>query len=106
MPGDMALARGAVFLNSSRILVLESYPLQFEVALEGDLPTPCHALRALVSGPDARNRITIDLYSMADPGVVCTQVLKPFSANIHLGSFPRGHYSVWMNGGQAGEFDS
>jgi hypothetical protein len=32
--------------------------------------------------------------------------VEPFEANIDLGTYPSGHYSVWVNGELAGEFDS
>jgi hypothetical protein len=32
--------------------------------------------------------------------------LEPFEANIGLGSFPSGYYSVRVNGEMIGEFDS
>jgi hypothetical protein len=38
--------------------------------------------------------------------MMCTQILKPFQASIDLGTFPSGHYSVYVNGELAGEFDS
>jgi len=30
----------------------------------------------------------------------------PLRASLNLGSFPYGHYSVWLNAVKAGEFDS
>jgi hypothetical protein len=32
--------------------------------------------------------------------------VEPFEATIDLGTYPSGHYSVWVNGELAGEFDS
>jgi hypothetical protein len=32
-------------------------------------------------------------------------LLTPQEMNISLGSFPAGHYTVWVNGQQVGEFD-
>jgi len=47
--GDAAFTRGEVFLNAAHVLVMESYPLQFALVLNGDLPTPCHQLRAVIA---------------------------------------------------------
>jgi hypothetical protein len=105
-PGDSALLRGNVYLDSAQILSLESYPLQIVLELRGNLPDPCHQLRVAVNPPDSGNRITIEVYSVADAGSICIQVLKPFDASIPLGSFPAGHYAVWVNGNQIGEFDA
>jgi hypothetical protein len=105
-PGDEQLTRGTVFINEISLLIRESYPPQIAVSVSGDLPTPCHALRAAIALPDQDNKIMIDMYSVVDPNTVCTQVLEPFQAQIELGTFPTGHYSVWVNGQSAGEFDS
>jgi len=55
---------------------------------------------------DAQNRIFVELYSVVDPDLACTQVLLPFNANLPLGSFPGGHYSVWINGQEMDQFDT
>ena len=63
-------------------------------------------MRAVTGKPDQENKILVDVYSVVDPDAVCTQVLEPFQAQIELGTFPSGHYTVWVNGELAGEFDS
>src|SRR5687768_5141255 len=93
-PGDEQLTRGAVFINEASLLIRESFPPQIAVSVSGDLPTPCHELRAVIAAPDQENKIMLDLYSVVDPDTVCTQVLEPFEAQIELGTFPSGHYSV------------
>jgi hypothetical protein len=105
-PDDTALTREAVYLNSKEIVVMESYPVQITLVLKGSLPTPCNQLRVSANPPDEQSRIQVDVYSVIDPTQICAQVLEPFDANIALGSFPSGHYSVWVNGEKIGEFDS
>lgn len=105
-PGDDKLMRDGVYLDSTDLLVMESYPLQFMLMLKGNLPTPCHELRVVPSEPDAENRIEVEVYSVADPDAVCIMMLQPFEQNIPLGSFPSGHYTLWINGEQAAEFDA
>jgi len=104
--GDDALQRGNAFLDSTDILTMESYPLQFAVLLKGNLPTPCNELRVVYNPPDAENKIQLEVYSVADPNAVCTQMLQPFEQSVALGSFPAGHYTIWVNGKQVGEFDA
>lgn len=101
--GDEQLDRGAVFIDSSEILTLESFPPQFMLHLEGSLPTPCHQPRVEVSEPDKDNQIRVEAYSVVDPERVCIQVLEPLDLNVPLGSFPEGDYTVWVNGEQVGE---
>jgi hypothetical protein len=105
-PGDADLTGGEVFLNQTELLIRESFPPQIALTLRGDLPTPCHQLRVDVQEPDAENKIEIDLYSVFDPDEVCAQVLEPFDESIELGTFPSGHYTVWVKGEMVGEFDS
>ena len=105
-PTDSKLLRGNVYLDSIELLTMESYPLQFTLMLEGNLPTPCHELKVTVSAPDAENKIIVDVYSLTSPDVICVQMLEPFVENFPLGSFPAGHYTLWVNGEQVSEFDS
>lgn len=105
-PQDARLERGEVFINEASLLIRESYPPQISLAISGELPTPCHELRAAMAAPDQEGKIVVDVYSVVDPEILCTQVLKPFDAQIELGTFPSGHYSVWVKGELAGEFDS
>jgi hypothetical protein len=103
-PGDETLSRGEVFIDSTSLLVLESYPPQFRLSVSGSLPTPCHQLRAVVSAPDASNGIAVDVYSLMDPTALCAQVLQPFTVSISIPTPPQGKYSVTVNGQMVGEF--
>jgi hypothetical protein len=105
-PGDSALIRGNVFIQESDLLIRESFPPQIALTLSGELPTPCHQLRVQAEAPDADNQINVEVYSVVNPDLACIQVVEPFEANISLGTYPAGHYSVWVNGEMAGEFDS
>ena len=105
-PGDSDLTRGNVYINEASLIIRESFPPQVSLTLAGDLPTPCNQLRVESSPADAENKIVVDVYSVIDPDEMCTQVLEPFEESIDLGTFPTGHYTVWVNGELAGEFDS
>ena len=105
-PGDDQLIRGEVYLDEASLLIRESFPPQIVLVLRGNLPTPCHELRADIAPPEQENRIAVEVYSVVDPDTVCIQVLEPLEEQIELGTFPGGHYSVWVNGELAGEFDS
>ena len=105
-PGDANLDRGTVFINEASLIIRESFPPQISLLLTGDLPTPCNQLRVAISPPDPENKILADVYSVVDPNQACVQVLEPFEGSIDLGTFPTGHYTVWVNGELAGEFDT
>jgi inhibitor of cysteine peptidase len=105
-PQDSKFTRGEAYIDSTDLLIMESYPVQISLALKGSLPTPCNQLRVVANPPDDQNRIQVEVYSVVDPEQMCIQVLEAFEANIGLGSFPTGHYTVLVNGKQVGEFDS
>jgi hypothetical protein len=105
-PGDNALLRGEVYPDSTDLLAMESFPVQYSLILKGSLPTPCHKLRVVYHEPDAENKINLEVYSVADPNAACIQMIQPFEQSIHLGSFPAGHYTIWVNGNQVAEFDA
>lgn len=105
-PEDEKMMRNNVYLDSTDLLTLESYPLQFMLTISGNLPTPCHQLRVMTNPPDAENRIHIEVYSVTNPDAMCAEVLQPFNVNISLGSFPEGEYTLWINGELAAEFQA
>lgn len=104
--GDELLLRGEIYLDSVDMLVMESFPVQYSILLKGNLPSPCHQLRAVYNPPDAANSISIEVYSVAEPDAVCVAMLQPFEQSIYLGTFPAGHYTIWVNGEQVAEFDA
>ncbi len=95
-PGDDQLTRGNVFIEESGIILLESYPVQVKLQLIGNLPTPCHQLRAVVSPPEDNNHIQVGVYSLSDPDLMCTQVLEPFIASIPLGRYTEGSLKFYV----------
>lgn len=105
-PGDSSFTRSKAFVQEASLLIRESFPPQISLNIKGELPTPCNQLRAEIGAPTSDNEIHVDVYSVVNPDLMCTQVIKPFEENIDLGTFPSGHYSVFVNGELAGEFDS
>ena len=103
--GPAGPAKGNVYLDSTEILLRESYPVQAALLIRGSLPTPCHELKVEVSAPDSQNRILVDVYSESDPDQVCIQVLEPFEETAELGRFTQGTFSVWVNGEPVGEIE-
>lgn len=106
-PGDEQLKRAEVFVEQFDFQVMESFPPQYRLSLQGSLPTPCHKLRIRIHPPDAQKRILVEVYALVnpDPNLVCIQVLEPFSATLALEVQESGHYTVWINDQQIAEFD-
>jgi hypothetical protein len=105
-PTDAQLQTGEAFVDSTEIIVAESFPPQFFLSIKGSLPTPCYALRISTSGPDAQHRIMVDVYSVVDPNISCMQVLAAFEQNVRLGTLPAGRYEVWVNNQPIGEIEA
>lgn len=104
--GDKNLSHSTAQVESTDLFVLETYPIQVRVQIQGYLPTPCHKLRIVVNPPDAENRIYIDVYSVVNPDSMCIQMIESYDTIVDLGSFPTGHYTVYVNESLIGEFDS
>jgi hypothetical protein len=103
---DMDRGNAFVDIENSSVVTLESDPLQVQLHLKGTLPNPCYHLRVNPFQPDDQKKIQVDVYSVVKPGEVCTDVLQEFSVDIPLGSFPDGHYMIYINEEMLGEFDA
>ena len=107
-PGDSAMLRGDLRIVSATLALAQSQPRQVMVNFDYFQPTPCYKLRIEVSQPDAQNRINLSAYAVTEKDKACTLMAlsTPLHASLNLGSFPKGHYSVWLNGSKVDEFDS
>ncbi len=100
---DKNFNRGPAFVDSSEIVLKESFPVQVDLILIGSLPTPCHQLRVIAAKPNADGQVEIEVYSVSDPEKMCIQVLEPFEALIPLGDYTEGSYTFLINGEPVGE---
>jgi hypothetical protein len=106
--GDETMARGDAEIVSASVLAAESFPPQISLSLAYRLTTPCHQLRVSISQPDSQNRIHLEIYGVAPKDKPCNlmALITPQEARFSLGSFPTGHYTIWVNGVQIGAFDA
>jgi hypothetical protein len=104
LPGGTIPANaGTVFVDTTDILLMESFPVQVALRVNGNLPTPCH--EPVWEVDDDGSTISVTLASVADPDVACIQVLAPFELSIPLGSFESGAREVILNGEKVGDFE-
>jgi hypothetical protein len=105
-PGDRNLISDQITVDSSSVFLAESQPPQVMVTINYFQPTPCHQLRVEVSLPDSQNQIHLKAYAVTEKDKACTlmALATPLQASLNLGSFPSGHYTVWLNENQIGEF--
>ncbi|HKX75219.1 MAG TPA: hypothetical protein VJR05_07500 [Acidimicrobiia bacterium] len=94
---------GPVFVDSTDIILMESFPVQVVLRVTGNLPTPCHRLAYEVE--DDGTTIAARLASVAEADAVCAQVLEPFEFSIPLGDFESGSRQVTLNGQPVGDFE-
>jgi hypothetical protein len=106
--GDSALMAGDITVDSASVFLSKSQPPQLMVNFAYFQPTPCYQLRVEISGPDSENHINLKAYAVAEKDKVCTlmPLATPLQASLNLGSFPSGHYIVFLNDTQIGAFDS
>lgn len=105
-PDDLGQIRGPVYLSETELLIMESYPLQVALRVQGELPTPCHTLQWDVAGANDHGEIEVELFSLAPASGDCIQVLEPFEESISLGSYQGGRFTVLLNGEEVGGFDA
>lgn len=91
---------GPVFIDSTELLYLESFPVQVRLLVRGSLPTPCHVAEWSVGG--GVGAIEVSLWSVVALGQNCAQVLEPFAVSIALGSFETADLAVVLNDEQIG----
>lgn len=106
--GDSALMTGDIQVDSASVAMAKSQPPQLMVNFAYFQPTPCYKLRVEVSNPDSKNQINLKGYAVAEKDKPCSlmALATPLQASLNLGSLPKGHYTVLLNGNQIGEFDS
>lgn len=92
--GDENLTRAPFTVDRIEIKSDPNNPGQQILILAGNLPTPCHQARAVMSAPDASGKITVDAYSVASKDEVCTQVLKPYTGYLPFTGLAAGKYTV------------
>ena len=102
---DSSLQRDRVTLESKELLVQESHPPKYTLALRGTLPTPCHELRVAIEEPGVDHQINLEVYSVVDPNAVCIQIISKLDVKIDMNDYPSGKYSVWVNGEKVGEME-
>ena len=107
-PGDSEMMAGDININSASVFLAESQPPQVIVNFAYFLPTPCYQLRVEASGPGDQNQIDLKAYGVAEKDKPCTLMAlsTPTKVGLNLGSLPKGHYTILLNGDQIGEIDT
>ncbi|MDQ5901574.1 MAG: inhibitor of cysteine peptidase [Patescibacteria group bacterium] len=96
---DVSLAS----VNEVEVILKESFPVEVDVLVKGDLPDGCTSLSEEISQRLIGNEFSVELKTMKlkDADVMCTQALVPFEKTISLENvvgIAAGDYTVNVNG--------
>jgi hypothetical protein len=86
-------------VESVDVLILESFPVQVNARVTGNLPDLCTQLGEPVQAREG-NTFTVTLPTTREAGVPCAEALTPFEVTIALDvlDLPAGEYTVNVNG--------
>ncbi len=103
LPPDEPVLLGEAYLRTLAAAVLGEGRVR--LTAKGDLPSPCHQLRVEVGPPDPDGVIYFELYSVADPEMICVQVLHPFHVATEIDRLGAGAYDVLVAGKRVATFE-
>ena len=104
-PEDASLKVASVVLMSINLVQHnDQTPARVDLNLLGSLPSVCNQLRMKVSPPNDQYQIFVEVYSLVNPNLNCDNVFQQFEADVLLGVYSPGVYTVWINKGLIGNF--
>jgi hypothetical protein len=93
-----------VSITGADLLIMESYPIQVSLQVDGEKPTPCHEIFWTVE--DSGEKIEITMISQVNSDQSCAQVIETFMISVPLGSWADESRDVYLNGELVGSFES
>ncbi len=92
---------GLATVESVQILLLESFPVQVNVQVSGELPNGCTEIDDIIT-QTAGTQFDVALTTVQQPDVVCTEAVVPFEEMVPLDvdGLEAGTYTVTVNGVQ------
>lgn len=93
------IAIGEVQVDRIALTMMESFPIQISVRVQGLLPDACSEVFAMPQTLEG-NSLKLSLVSIREPDEVCAQVLTPFNKTFSLDvlDLPAETYTVDING--------
>lgn len=93
---------GQAMVDSVEVVLKESFPVQIDVLVEGNLPDGCTELgNARQQLVENTFNINLETRKLKDTDVMCTQALVPYETTISLDNvvgISAGEYTVNVNG--------
>lgn len=89
---------GVAIVDSVEVVILESFPVQVNATVRGNLPDGCTTLDQIIPVRDG-NTFTVSITTLRPADQVCTQALVPFEKTFALdvNGLPAGEYTVVVN---------
>jgi hypothetical protein len=86
---------GTIFIESLQVFVLESFPVQVQALVSGNLSDGCTTISD-VGAEQNEETFQIQIQTERDPEMMCTQALVPFERTVDLmvEGLPAGTYTV------------
>lgn len=98
--GEKDTIVGQAVIDSFDLLQLESYPVQYSVSVEGNLPDGCTSISHAEQANLDDNQIVLTVYTQRPAGAMCTMALVPFAEvfPLDVSELPSGEYTLTVNG--------
>lgn len=90
---------GSASIETLELLIMESFPVQVNAIVSGNLPDGCTTIGGVTQAREA-NRFTVTLTTLRDANAACTEALVPYQEIISLdvAGLAAGNYVVDVNG--------
>lgn len=89
--------RSYTLIENVEVSILESFPAQIQLNIVGAQPDGCD-LPVIVEQKRGENAVTLEIYRLGDPAMMCAAVLIPYRETIILDDgFEPGTYTITVN---------
>lgn len=87
----------SVYVETADALILESFPLQVNIKITGNLPDGCTTIYQTESEQEG-NSFKVKILTLREKEAMCTQALVPFETSVPLDvlGLPAGTYQVMV----------
>lgn len=96
IPANKGAYEERVYVDSMQINLMESFPVQVSVTVDGNLPDGCTTIVESEAFMVDDSTFELHIYTERPQGVMCTQALVPFTESVTLDVYglPAGTYTV------------
>lgn len=85
-------------IESAEVLIQESFPPQLVLVVRGYHPDSCEYPVIVQRTEDNAGMVRVRIFRLVPDNVRCASAVVPYEAQIHLGAFDPGSYTIEVNG--------